>query len=299
MFVGPHVISMVSTKPTNQVIKISKYIDRNQLSKRQTPKHGLRTWGVLFNFVLLENLFQSLPTHILFFPHLHELLLHINSISSDIIFPIFYSHFSLANSQMDPAATQNAVQPTDNQNNHRNTNKRLREQWTEESPEAKKIREDLFIEILDSDDETEKSADNWNDIATKTDDLENFIKTFEQEISLPAPESKKIPELPTVDHQKTEEKIVPTSDELSFLLEASDDDLGLPPTSTSEEEKGKIDGSTFGQIWEFEDEKSIISDQFSWTFDERDNNYAGLNVNDDLDGPMFSDWPNDFIWRSV
>ncbi|KAM3328366.1 hypothetical protein P3S68_033058 [Capsicum galapagoense] len=69
------------------------------------------------------------------------------------------------------------------------------------SPEVKRLREDLLDDLYDS----EYNDNNNNDNNTPSHDLDSYMKSFAEEItSLPQPE-------------------------LGYLLEASDDELGLPP----------------------------------------------------------------------
>ncbi|KAK9064625.1 hypothetical protein SSX86_016007 [Deinandra increscens subsp. villosa] len=76
------------------------------------------------------------------------------------------------------------------------------------SPEAKRIRH----ELLDSPEDS--------DSYTLSQDLDSFIKSFEDEIS---------PPLETVELSSDSAESRPG---LEFLLEASDDELGLPPTES-------------------------------------------------------------------
>ncbi|KAF6147109.1 hypothetical protein GIB67_036828 [Kingdonia uniflora] len=106
--------------------------------------------------------------------------------------------------------------------------------WSEsdlESPETKRLRENL-LDILEDSEPSESS----------TQDLDSVMKFFEQEISLLKPSST---------------TSLDTQPELGYLLEASDDELGLPPRD--EETKGDdgvLPSVEFGldQIWRFEDE---------------------------------------------
>ncbi|KAK9052263.1 hypothetical protein SSX86_028891 [Deinandra increscens subsp. villosa] len=99
-------------------------------------------------------------------------------------------------------------------------NKRVRSDSEDDSefdsPEAKRIQHDLLDALEDSD---EYAADQH---------LDSFIKSFEDEIS-PPPE--------TVDRTSDSGESRP---DLEFLLEASDDELGLPPTETAATEPERI-----------------------------------------------------------
>ncbi|KAJ8498617.1 hypothetical protein OPV22_009169 [Ensete ventricosum] len=125
--------------------------------------------------------------------------------------------------------------------------KRLREEDADEmeSPEVKRLRADLLFDILD------------DDSGAGDQDLASVIKSLEEEIALPSP------------HPKTqlaqEPSDVAGQPDLGYLLEASDDELGLPPTAAlwsvdeaaGASELGSVaepEGSAgLGQIWGFDD----------------------------------------------
>ena len=90
------------------------------------------------------------------------------------------------------------------------------------SPETQLSEEDL-LNILDD-----------SDIVTDRDPaiqgLDSVIKSFEEEILVPAP----APAAPAVIDQTSDSG--ESQPELGYLLEASDDELGLPPTTSSGEE---------------------------------------------------------------
>jgi hypothetical protein len=114
-----------------------------------------------------------------------------------------------------------------------------------DSPEVKRIREDLLENFDDA------------EFYTASQELDSFMKSFEEEI---------------VSGRSTEEEAATVVDltsesgdsqpELGFLLEASDDELGLPP-STSEgetvsDEKVELvgvvsDSSELSELWRFDD----------------------------------------------
>ncbi|EEF29720.1 uncharacterized protein LOC8268650 [Ricinus communis] len=83
------------------------------------------------------------------------------------------------------------------------------------SPDAKRIQDDLFS-ILDESDEPMIQG------------LDSVIKSFEEEILVPVIDND------TVDTSGCRSGSQP---DLGYLLEASDDELGLPPTFPGEEEK--------------------------------------------------------------
>ncbi|XP_010263565.1 PREDICTED: uncharacterized protein LOC104601793 [Nelumbo nucifera] len=130
-------------------------------------------------------------------------------------------------------------------------NKRVRddsEDLESDSPEAKRIRDNL-LDILDD-------ADTVLDRNPGNQDLASVIKSFEEEISLPPSQ---LPPEVEVAHSTESQP------DLGYLLEASDDELGLPPTfssSSGEEEKNEeddilcvsSDAIGFDQIWGFDDD---------------------------------------------
>ncbi|XP_058091540.1 uncharacterized protein LOC131237667 [Magnolia sinica] len=132
------------------------------------------------------------------------------------------------------------------------SNKRVRvdsdESHTEspDSSEAKRFRADI-LDILDD-------VDASGDRDPAIEDLATVMKSLEEEISLSltAP-----PPFPLSESDSSE-----SQPDLGYLLEASDDELGLPPTSSSAENdkesvdvlRGETETAEFGQIWGFEDE---------------------------------------------
>ncbi|KAL5219743.1 hypothetical protein ABZP36_024456 [Zizania latifolia] len=103
------------------------------------------------------------------------------------------------------------------------------------SPEAdaKRLRPEDLLDMLDDD----------NDAAGVAGDLVSVMRSFEEEIAA----------------GDAGDAAGATQPELGFLLEASDDELGLPPaTASSSEEAGAGDPEEAvvfgGQIWGFEDE---------------------------------------------
>ncbi|AQK90147.1 hypothetical protein Zm00014a_040153 [Zea mays] len=98
--------------------------------------------------------------------------------------------------------------------------------------DAKRLRPQDLLDMLE--DDTDAAA--AGDLASVMRSLEEEIASFDEAAEAPAP-----------------------APELGFLLEASDDELGLPPASSSEEEEAGRAGAPFppaldGQIWGFEDE---------------------------------------------
>ncbi|KAL6175324.1 hypothetical protein ACLB2K_051965 [Fragaria x ananassa] len=94
------------------------------------------------------------------------------------------------------------------------------EEFDMDSAEAKRIQEDLLNILDDSEAVTEE-----RDQAIQG--LESVIKSFEEEIQVPAP-----PAFAPVETASGSGESSPSSQpELGYLLEASDDELGLPPTN--------------------------------------------------------------------
>uniref|UniRef100_A0A2P2MZY3 Uncharacterized protein LOC107262050 n=1 Tax=Rhizophora mucronata TaxID=61149 RepID=A0A2P2MZY3_RHIMU len=130
--------------------------------------------------------------------------------------------------------------------------KRVRDESDElgglELPEVKRIRDDLLLGILDDSDPDPTSQD-----------LDSVMKSFEVEISASSSSLAHVVD-PTSDSGDSQP-------ELAHLLEASDDELGLPPSSINysgdgevvnqEKELVRVDSSdsveTVG-FWGFEDE---------------------------------------------
>ncbi|XP_027367145.1 uncharacterized protein LOC113873290 [Abrus precatorius] len=122
--------------------------------------------------------------------------------------------------------------------------KRVRDDSDEsvlESPQAKRLRDDL-LEFFDDADHT-----------PSTQDLDSVMKSLQEEISASSsPASLHV----TSDSGDSQAQI-------GYLLEASDDELGLPPAGNSSvpEEKNEepelvrvsSDSSGIGELWEFED----------------------------------------------
>lgn len=82
------------------------------------------------------------------------------------------------------------------------------------SPEVKRIQDDL-LNILDE-------SDPINEPDPENQDLDSFIKSFEEEILVPT-------QAPVVLSESGD-----SQPELGYLLEASDDELGLPPSFTDD-----------------------------------------------------------------
>ncbi|XP_021908833.1 uncharacterized protein LOC110822903 [Carica papaya] len=150
-----------------------------------------------------------------------------------------------------------------------NNKKRVRDDLGEpdlDSPEVKRLRDDL-LDILDDSD---------HDPATQ--DLDSVMKSLEEEISA----SSSSPP-PVVDQTSDSGESQP---ELGYLLEASDDELGLPPssvaTSTSEVEQSQDE--TAAELERLASNSSAIGE--FWGFDDQIPSYDsfGLGINDDYSG---------------
>lgn len=127
-------------------------------------------------------------------------------------------------------------------------NKRFREEESLESelwPEAKRLHNtDFLLDILDDDEDDANSGDR---------DLASVMKSLEEEISLPPPTP------PEPVESASDLSDPPRLAELGYLLEASDDELGLPPvvsSSSSLLSPELAQGAGFGQIWSFDDDMS-------------------------------------------
>ncbi|XVF86012.1 hypothetical protein PTKIN_Ptkin17bG0166700 [Pterospermum kingtungense] len=153
-----------------------------------------------------------------------------------------------------------------------NSKKRVRDESAEsdlDSPEVKRLRHDL-LDFLDD-----------SDSLSLNQDLASVMKSFEEEI-LAGP-STSTQSVPLVDLTSDSGESQP---DLGYLLEASDDELGLPPpaatTTGSEEVKNEgtelvrvdSDSSGVGELWGFEDP---IPNYDSFEFGIGDN-YGGDHV---------------------
>lgn len=133
-----------------------------------------------------------------------------------------------------------------------NSKKRLREETADpevDLPEVKKIRDDLLSGFLDE-----------SDPDPATVDLDSVMKSFEEEISASSSSPVQVVDLTSSDCGEGE-----SQPELGYLLEASDDELGLPPSSTVSSQEAKkddvtelvratSDSSGIGELWGFDDQ---------------------------------------------
>ncbi|XP_010926049.1 uncharacterized protein [Elaeis guineensis] len=193
-------------------------------------------------------------------------------------------------------------------------NKRSREE-SEESPEAKRLHAELLFDILDDDSDA-------GDRDPATQDLASVMKIFEEEIAQPPP-----PPAPAA--PDAVDPVFPPADfenlgqpDLGYLLEASDDELGLPPTvpSSSDEDgdarKAQPAGGEmgaepeahgFGQIWAFDEEITGCYDGLEFGVRQQDEREASAAAEEAVvfDGGLF-DFPDvlcgpsdlaDLSWR--
>ncbi|CAL5350131.1 unnamed protein product [Camellia sinensis] len=133
-------------------------------------------------------------------------------------------------------------------------------------PEVKRLKDDLLSNLDDS------------DLCSTIPDLDSFMKSFEEEISASAPPS---PPVAVVDLTSDSGESQP---ELGYLLEASDDELGLPPsvTTTSSSEVSELvrissdESDELSELWRFDDQ--ILSyDSFEIGIAGHEDNYNGIN----------------------
>ncbi|KAK1389972.1 Calmodulin-regulated spectrin-associated protein [Heracleum sosnowskyi] len=114
--------------------------------------------------------------------------------------------------------------------------------------ESKRLGEDFLDDLDDS------------DICTTSPDLDLFMKSFEQEISGSIPPTVKIIDLETDSGE--------SRPDLGYLLEASDDELGIPPTEKP------IDTELFRvttestELWRFDEQTSFGYDSFDLGFND-------------------------------
>lgn len=133
--------------------------------------------------------------------------------------------------------------------------KRVRDDSAEpelDLPEVKKLKDDLLSGFLDDSDP---------DAAVL--DLDSVMKSFEVEITPCSSPPVEVVDLTSSDSGESKP-------DLGYLLEASDDELGLPPSSTVSSQGAKSDevtelvrvsseSSGIGELWGFEDNVNIAS----------------------------------------
>ncbi|OMP06778.1 hypothetical protein COLO4_07913 [Corchorus olitorius] len=182
-----------------------------------------------------------------------------------------------------------------------NNKKRVRDDSAEpelDSSEVKRLRDDL-LDFLDD-----------SDSLPVNQDLASVMKSFEEEISA-ATTTPSVVSVPVVDLTSDSGESQP---DLGYLLEASDDELGLPPptatTAGSEEGRSEVnelvrvdsDSSGVGEFWGFEDQ---IPNYDSFDFGIGDNYngehvaYGGLYEYPDVDNDNYYDSSefSGLLWR--
>ncbi|KAL3830951.1 hypothetical protein ACJIZ3_019753 [Penstemon smallii] len=167
--------------------------------------------------------------------------------------------------------------------------KRLRDESESDidSPEVKRLKENLL-----------DSFDDDSEFCTINQDLDSFMKSFEEEITASPSAAGGGAAAEVVDLTSETGESQP---ELGYLLEASDDELGLPPTTTSSPvglrtELDRVEFDTLGgEFWE-----NPSYDPFGFGFGETDN-YGDGNGDVAFDGLFdYSDMgfgSNEFLWR--
>ncbi|XP_078445953.1 uncharacterized protein LOC144714994 [Wolffia australiana] len=141
----------------------------------------------------------------------------------------------------------------------------------DETPLGKKFRSS-DLEVLDELDEAEVAKS----------DLADVMRSLEEEIASSSPSSCDV-------SSGSDDRDSKESD-LGFLLEASDDELGLPPTETS-------DFSPPEEIWSLEEEISNSYDDLD--YDAYEKRFWQTEADETViyDGGLF-DSPLEFIWLS-
>ncbi|XP_061345002.1 uncharacterized protein LOC133290876 [Gastrolobium bilobum] len=157
-----------------------------------------------------------------------------------------------------------------------------------DSSEVKDIPDDLLNMFDDADNVTER------DPIVQMQGLDSVIKSFEEEILAPV----SYPD-PDVESVSGEFKL-----NLGYLLEASDDELGLPPTVASTEKEGRRESDDSGRVGPegldltgflgFEDEFRNY-EAFGLVGYDADDNGGGYVT---IDGLFDYSEPVDILWRS-
>lgn len=166
-----------------------------------------------------------------------------------------------------------------------------------DSPEAKQIREDL-LDILDE-------PDALTECPPEVQDLDSVMKSFEEEILHHSPLND-----PQTVLDLTSSESGDSQPDLGYLLEASDDELGLPPTVSPADEQVNSESVVIPEAAElvnmagFEDEMPNY-DTFDFGMDHEatvgDNDVGNSNGDFVTVGGLF-DYPepldfSDFSWR--
>ncbi|KAB1999848.1 hypothetical protein ERO13_D12G171100v2 [Gossypium hirsutum] len=153
-----------------------------------------------------------------------------------------------------------------------NSKKRARDDSNEsglDSPDVKRLRDDLFLDDSDS--------------LPLNQDLASVMKSFEEEIA--AVPSTSTGSMPVVDLTSDSSDSQP---DLGYLFEASDDELGLPPpTASTTDTEGRSEATDLVRA---DSNSSGIDDL--WGFEEQNPNYDSFEfgfVNNFNDGTVAYD----------
>ncbi|PKA63520.1 hypothetical protein AXF42_Ash005415 [Apostasia shenzhenica] len=134
--------------------------------------------------------------------------------------------------------------------------------------EVKRLRAHL-LDILDDD------TDACGDV-----DLDCVMRTLEREIGVLA--------APPPSASVAGEDNLP---DIGYLLEASDDELGLPPTVTSSSEDeataGEVFDGRFGQIWGISDEFPVCFDELEFPAFRQEWEDESIEKRAEIDGGLF------------
>ncbi|KAK7358290.1 hypothetical protein VNO77_00217 [Canavalia gladiata] len=158
--------------------------------------------------------------------------------------------------------------------------------------DSSEIQDDLFNMLNDAENVTER------DPIMQVQGLDSVIKSFEEEILAPGPEPN-----PNPNHEPEVGEFKPN---LGYLLEASDDELGLPPTVAPSEETGKVEeyhdsvrigpeGVDLTGFLGFEDDIRNYDGFGLVGYDAEDNGGGYVTIDGLFD---YAELPADILWRS-
>ncbi|XP_077221066.1 uncharacterized protein LOC143854841 [Tasmannia lanceolata] len=169
------------------------------------------------------------------------------------------------------------------------TNKRVRDD-SDESPETKRLRANL-LDILDD-------FDSAGDRNLANQDLASVMKSFEEEIQSQDDKNEILTQATQISSDSGE-----SLPDLGYLLEASDDELGLPPTFSVAGENDKeneddifcVSDESAGleKMWRFDDEIPSYDELGFGSLDYEKNNEEASVIFEGLFGP--SDF-SEFSW---
>ncbi|MQM08255.1 hypothetical protein Taro_041110 [Colocasia esculenta] len=195
-----------------------------------------------------------------------------------------------------------------------NNAKRVRDE-SGESPESKRFRaaDLILLDILEDVDSADRNL-----AALAAGDLAVVLKSFEEEITALSPHRSQEPQQQVKNKAPQPPPSTSTSDsdglrqsDLDYLLEASDDELGLPPTSppsdereVTEDDLGNEATQGFGQIWGLDDEIPNYYEAMGFEgFGQADDKSPAVGTDGvAFDGGLFEypgapDFPPDCLWR--